>query len=49
MRRFYVNLLGPQKLSPAASLRAAQMSMAAEQRWSAPYYWAGFILQGEPR
>jgi CHAT domain-containing protein len=49
MQRFYVNLLGPQKLSPAAALRAAQMSMAAEKRWSAPYYWAGFILQGEPR
>src|SRR6185503_931698 len=32
MRRFYVNLLGPQKLSPAASLRAAQVSMAAEKR-----------------
>jgi CHAT domain-containing protein len=49
MQRFYVNLLGPQKLSPAAALRAAQMSLAAEKRWSAPYYWAGFILQGEPR
>jgi CHAT domain-containing protein len=49
MRRFYAGLLGPEKLSPAAALRAAQISMAAEKRWSAPYYWAGFILQGEPR
>ena len=48
MRRFYNGLLGPEKLSPAAALRAAQISMSNDQRWSAPYYWAGFILQGEP-
>jgi len=49
MRHFYSALLGPEKLSPAAALRRAQMSMVADKRWSAPYYWAGFILQGEPR
>jgi CHAT domain-containing protein len=49
MRRFYAGLLGPEKLSPAAALRAAQISMSADKRWSSPYYWAGFILQGEPR
>jgi len=47
--RFYRNLLGGEKRSPAAALRAAQTSMAQDKRWSAPYFWAGFTLQGEPR
>ena len=49
MTRFYTRLLGRDKLSPAAALRAAQVSMAHNKRWSSPYYWAGFTLQGEPR
>jgi CHAT domain-containing protein/Tfp pilus assembly protein PilF len=49
MKRFYGGLLGRNKLSPAAALRAAQVSMAGDKRWSSPYYWAGFTLQGEPR
>jgi len=49
MQRFYARLLGPEKLPPAAALRAAQVSMINDKHWSAPYYWAGFILQGEPR
>lgn len=49
MKRFYGSLLGRNKLSPAAALRAAQVSMAQDKRWSSPYYWAGFTLQGEPR
>jgi CHAT domain-containing protein len=48
MKRFYAELLG-KKLSPAAALAAAQSSMAHDARWSSPYYWAGFTLQGEPR
>ncbi len=46
MSRFYRNLLTG-KLSPAAALRQAQISMWQEPRWQSPYYWAGFILQGE--
>jgi CHAT domain-containing protein len=49
MTRFYRQLLGPEKLSPAGALRAAQLSMARDPRWSSPYFWAGFSLQGEPR
>jgi len=49
MTRFYGHLLGREKLSPAAALRAAQLSMARDKRWSSPYFWAGFTLQGEPR
>ena len=47
MRRFYREMLGEKNLSPAAALRAAQVSMWREERWRAPYYWAAFTLQGE--
>jgi CHAT domain-containing protein/Tfp pilus assembly protein PilF len=46
MKRFYRNMLIG-KSSPAAALREAQVSMWREPRWAAPYYWAGFALQGE--
>lgn len=48
MKRFYQNIL-KEGMTPAAALRAAQSSMAGETRWSHPYYWAGFVLQGEPK
>jgi CHAT domain-containing protein/Flp pilus assembly protein TadD len=46
MKRFYKNML-VEKQSPASALRAAQLSMSRETRWNAPYYWAGFVIQGE--
>jgi CHAT domain-containing protein/Tfp pilus assembly protein PilF len=46
MSRFYEGMFKDGK-RPAAALRAAQVSMWKEQRWAAPYYWAGFVLQGE--
>jgi CHAT domain-containing protein len=46
MIRFYQGILRD-RLSPAAALRRAQLSMRADQRWRSPYYWAGFVLQGE--
>ncbi|HEX3184529.1 MAG TPA: CHAT domain-containing tetratricopeptide repeat protein [Pyrinomonadaceae bacterium] len=46
MSRFYEGMFKDGK-RPAAALRAAQVSMWREQRWAAPYYWAGFVLQGE--
>ncbi|MCP4657378.1 MAG: CHAT domain-containing protein, partial [bacterium] len=48
MERFYRGILR-EELPPAAALRAAQVSMLREERWQAPYYWAGFVLQGEWR
>jgi CHAT domain-containing protein len=36
-------------MSPAAALRAAQIQTMKDSRWRAPYYWAAFVLQGEPR
>lgn len=47
MKYFYAELLGKKHLSPAAALRAAQLSMMRQQAWKSPYYWAGFILQGD--
>lgn len=46
MKRFYHALL-VENLRPAAALRKAQLDMAKSSRWSSPYYWAGFSLQGE--
>lgn len=46
MSRFYEGMFKDGK-RPAAALRAAQVSMWKEKRWTAPYYWAGFVLQGE--
>jgi CHAT domain-containing protein/tetratricopeptide (TPR) repeat protein len=48
MAQFYRDLLGTKKMSPAAALRAAQLAMLKDKQFSAPYYWAAFILQGEP-
>jgi len=48
MRRFYAGVLG-QGMHPAAALREAQTSMLADERWNVPYYWAGFVLQGDWR
>lgn len=48
MTRFYRAML-KDKLSSAAALRQAQVSMMKDKRWSNPYYWAAFILQGEPK
>src|SRR5262249_8750732 len=46
MKRFYHKML-VEGMRPAAALRAAQVSMWKEPRWQAPYYWAGFMIQGE--
>jgi CHAT domain-containing protein len=48
MKRFYQKML-KEGMTPAAALRAAQSSMASDSQWRHPYYWAGFILQGEPK
>lgn len=48
MTRFYNELLAG-KQSPAAALRAAQISMWKHRQWQSPFYWAAFTLQGEPK
>lgn len=46
MRYFYEHLL-KEKMSPAAALRAAQLTLSQDAEWSAPYHWGSFVLQGE--
>ena len=46
MQYFYRGML-KENLRPAAALRAAQIEMSRSSRWSASYYWAGFVIQGE--
>jgi CHAT domain-containing protein len=46
MKLFYRHMLRD-GMPPPAALREAQMSVRAQKRWRAPYYWAGFVLQGE--
>jgi len=46
MAEFYKSML-QNGLSPAAALRAAKLKMMQDKRWNAPYFWAGFVVQGE--
>lgn len=46
MSRFYEGVL-QQGMTPAAALRAAKLRMMTETQWREPFYWAGFVLQGE--
>jgi CHAT domain-containing protein len=48
MVRFYRHLLDGAR-APAAALRAAQLELRSDPRWAAPYYWAGFVVQGDWR
>jgi CHAT domain-containing protein/tetratricopeptide (TPR) repeat protein len=48
MTRFYRHLLKEDR-APSDALRAAQLSLARTARWRSPYYWAGFIVQGDWR
>ena len=48
MRVFYRGML-TERLRPAAALRKAQRQLAQDPRWSSPFYWSAFVLQGEWR
>lgn len=48
MKQFYLKMF-KEGMPPAAALRAAQLSMSGQRRWNSPYFWAGFMLQGEWR
>jgi CHAT domain-containing protein len=47
VKKFYQGML-VKRLPPVAALRAAQIEMSKSKLWSSPFYWAGFVLQGEP-
>jgi CHAT domain-containing protein len=46
MAEFYRQML-KQKLSPASALRQTQIVQRQKKSRQAPYYWAGFQLQGD--
>lgn len=46
MARVYDAMLR-RRASPARALRQAQTAMLRDPRWSDPYYWAAFTLQGD--
>jgi CHAT domain-containing protein len=48
MRAFYGALLG-RKLRPQQALIEAQREMRANPRWQAPYYWSGYVVEGDWR
>src|SRR5207248_10373297 len=48
MGHFYKAMLRD-GMPPSAALRSAKESMRQQKQWRAPYFWAGFVLQGEYR
>jgi CHAT domain-containing protein len=48
MKKFYEGMF-VHRLTAAAALRAAQDAIRREPQWRSPYYWAGFVLQGDWR
>jgi CHAT domain-containing protein len=48
MSRFYRGLL-VERRPAAAALRLAQLAIRRDRRWRSPYYWSGFLAQGDWR
>ncbi|HEX5733443.1 MAG TPA: CHAT domain-containing tetratricopeptide repeat protein [Blastocatellia bacterium] len=46
MKSFYRGVL-KEGLRPAAALRVAQLETIKQKRWSSPFFWAAFTIQGE--
>jgi CHAT domain-containing protein len=46
MTHFYEALF-KKGMSPPAALRSAQLALSQNKRWQSPYYWAGFVIQGQ--
>ncbi len=46
MPGFYRHLLSKERPPMSAAMRAAQLEMIAGERYSAPFYWAPFVLVG---
>ncbi|HEY6968168.1 MAG TPA: CHAT domain-containing tetratricopeptide repeat protein [Candidatus Angelobacter sp.] len=45
MKGFYARIQRGE--SPSSALRLAQIGMVHSTKWSAPFYWAAFVLQGD--
>ncbi len=48
MRAFYAGMIA-RRLDPPQALAWAQKQMRASERWQAPYYWSGYIVEGDWR
>jgi CHAT domain-containing protein len=48
MKKFYEGMLKNGQ-TPAQALHNSQIWISQQKRWAHPYYWAGFVLQGEWR
>ena len=49
MTDFYRNLFAKEGVSAATAMRASQQKMIAGKKYSAPFYWAPFVLEGDWR
>jgi CHAT domain-containing protein len=47
MTDFYKNMLAGADKSPTAAMRTARLDMIGGKRYSAPFYWAPFVLVGD--
>jgi CHAT domain-containing protein len=47
MTDFYKRYLATDSVSPSTALREAQLAMIAGKKYSAPFYWAPFVLVGD--
>lgn len=47
MTDFYKRLLAPGDTPPSTALRGAQLNMISGKKYSAPFYWAPFVLVGD--
>jgi CHAT domain-containing protein/Tfp pilus assembly protein PilF len=48
MKKFYEGMLKKGQ-TPAQALHNSQIWISQQKQWAHPYYWAGFVLQGEWR
>ena len=46
MRLFY-EAMKHQHMTPSSALRSAQLTMSQQSRWADPYFWAGFVFEGD--
>jgi CHAT domain-containing protein len=47
MTDFYKRLFASDNVSPSAAMRDAQLAMIAGKKFSAPFFWAPFVLVGD--
>jgi CHAT domain-containing protein len=47
MTDFYKRMMTGQGMSPSAAMRAAQIAMITGKKYSRPFFWAPFVLNGD--